>query len=170
MHARTSWVWIGAIVLALIASTGCEGPYQRPNAPVPERFKARALESGEVIDATALKGAPRVITLWAPKCHGCGDEFPTVEALREKWEQRGVEFIALSLERDRDKVLEGAREYGVRMPLAVAQGEVLAPLNAKSIPSVIFIDAEGVIRFSTQGGQKPAFFERRLEELLSPRE
>lgn len=170
MHARTPWLRAGAIVLALIGWAGCEGPYNRPNLPVPERFKARDLESGEVIDATSLKGVPRVVTVWAPKCHGCGDEIPTVEALREKWEKRGVEFIALSLERDPDKVLEGAREYGVAMPLAVAQGEVLAPLTVRSIPSVVFIDEDGVIRFSTQGGQKPAFFERRLEELVSPRD
>jgi hypothetical protein len=92
---------------------------------------------------------------------------PELEALRSTWEPRGVRFIALSLEPDPEKVKRGAKEFGVTMPVAIADGEVLAPLKANQVPSTVFIDSQGVIRMTAAGGHDRRFFERRLKQLTA---
>ena len=90
---------------------------------------------------------------------------PELEALRSAWEPRGVRFVALSLEPDPEKVRRGAKDFGVTMPIAIADGEVLAPLKVSQVPSTVFIDAQGVIRMTVSGMRDRRFFERRLKQL-----
>jgi hypothetical protein len=92
---------------------------------------------------------------------------PELEALRSTWEPRGVRFIALSLEPDPERVRRGAKEFGVTMPIAIADGEVLAPLKVRQVPSTVFIDAQGVIRMTASGEHDRRFFERRLKQLTA---
>ena len=92
---------------------------------------------------------------------------PELEALRSTWEPRGVRFIALSLEPDAEQVRRGAEDIGVTMPIAIADGEVLAPLRASQVPSTVFIDAQAVIRMTASGERDRRFFARRLEQLTA---
>ena len=92
---------------------------------------------------------------------------PELEALRSAWEPRGVRFIALSLEPDPERVRRGAKDFGVTMPIAIADGEVLAPLKVKQVPSTVFIDAQGIIRMTASGEHDRRFFERRLKQLTA---
>ena len=53
------------------------------------------------------------------------------------------------------------------MPVALAAGEVLAPLGVSEVPSTVFIDEDGIIRMAASGIRNRAFFERRMQELTA---
>jgi hypothetical protein len=93
---------------------------------------------------------------------------PELEQVRRKYEARGVGFVALSLERSEEAVRAGARALQLQMPLAVADGEVLAPLGVNQVPSVVFINARGIIVAAANGEQGRGFLERRVRMLLTP--
>lgn len=78
-----------------------------------------------------------------------------------------MRFIALSLEPDPKRVKRGAKEFGVTMPIAIADGEALAPLKVNQVPSTVFIDAKGVIKMTATGVHDRRFFERRLKQLTA---
>jgi hypothetical protein len=152
------------LAATLAFASGCDD-YDTPNRPVPEHFAATMLSDGSPLGAEELKGHPTMVTLWVPKCHGCGNELPEVEAIRADWEAKGGRFIALSLEQDPDKTRRGAEVFGVSMPVALAAGEVLAPLGVREVPSTVFIDEDGIIRMAASGLRDRKFFERRMREL-----
>jgi hypothetical protein len=52
------------------------------------------------------------------------------------------------------------------MPVAIAKGEILAPLGTNQVPSTVFIDRRGVIVAAAIGERKHTFLEVRTQELL----
>lgn len=87
--------------------------------------------------------------------------------MRRELEPLGVGFIALSLERNEAKVRKAAAELGVRMTVATATGEVLAPLGVGEVPSTVFVDADGTIVAAASGPRSGKFLAARARELLS---
>jgi len=89
-----------------------------------------------------------------------------LEKIRTQYEEKGIHFVALSLEPDGDLVRAAARKIGIQMPVAIAKGEILAPLGTNQVPSTVFIDRRGVIVAAASGERKHAFLEARTHELL----
>lgn len=53
------------------------------------------------------------------------------------------------------------------MQVAIAgDGEMLAPLGVRGVPSTVFIDEHGVIVAAVTGGRERDYFRRRARELL----
>jgi hypothetical protein len=91
---------------------------------------------------------------------------PELEKVRRKFEPRGVRFVALSLEPDRELVERAARKLQIQMPIALAKTETLAPLGVNQVPSTVFINSTGVIVAAASGERSRSFLEARIEELL----
>jgi hypothetical protein len=98
----------------------------------------------------------------------CARELPELDAVRGKYQEQGVSFLALSLEPDEQVVLDAARKLSIEMPVAIAQGEVLGPLGVNQVPSTVFIDRDGTIVAAANGERKRSFLEARVKELLPP--
>jgi hypothetical protein len=79
-----------------------------------------------------------------------------------------VRFLALSLEPDEQLTRVAAEGYGLQMLVAVADGEVLAPLRVNQVPSTLFVDREGIIVAAASGSRKRRFFEQRAAALVRP--
>ncbi len=59
-----------------------------------------------------------------------------------------------------------AEKLGIRMELAVAESELLAPFGVRALPSTVFVSADGRIVAAATGARDEAFFDRRVRELL----
>lgn len=92
---------------------------------------------------------------------------PELEKVRQEYEAQGVGFLALSLEPDAQVVGAAAVRLGVRMKVAVADGEVLGPFGVNQVPSTIFVDRTGTIVAAASGERSRAFIERRVKALLA---
>ena len=154
-----------AVVAALLLwLAGCDY-VERPGRPFPETFVARTLD-GKVDDRSTLKGKPWVLNIWLPACGICAREFPELEAVRRKYEDQGVGFLAISVEQDPGLVEQAAKKISLPLDVAYAQSEVLGPLGVRLLPSTVFVDENGVIVAAVNGAKDAAYFERRVRELL----
>jgi thioredoxin-like negative regulator of GroEL len=86
--------------------------------------------------------------------------------VRRAYEERGVGFLALSLEPDERLVREAAARLGIGMAVATTRDEVLAPLGVRAVPSTVFVAADGTVVAAATGARSEAFFERRVRALL----
>ena len=76
-------------------------------------------------------------------------------------------FLALSLEQDDSIVLDAARKLDIKMKVALAQSEVLAPFSVSQVPSTVFLDKDGTLVAAASGPRERDFFERRVKELVA---
>lgn len=152
------------LAIAAALSLGACEYVERPHRGLPEHFEARTL-GGQPIDRETLKGSPWAVVLWVPDCGPCQRELPQVEALHTRWAEKGVRFLALSLEPDSEQVEAKARELNLSMEVAIARSEVLGPFGVNQVPSMAFLNPDGVINAVGTGFKDSAWLERRLAEL-----
>ena len=91
---------------------------------------------------------------------------PELEEVRKELEPKGVHFLALSLTRNESRVRSTAAQLGVTMPVAIATGPLLGPLQTKFVPATFFVTSDGVIRASATGARSLGFLKDRAEELV----
>lgn len=151
------------ILFAALCLCACEY-VERPRRGLPEHFEARTL-AGQTIDRDTLKGNPWAVVLWVPDCGPCQREMPALEALHTKWSEKGVRFLALSLEPNTQEVEEAARDLNISMQVAIAKSEVLGPFGVNQVPSMAFLRSDGIINAVGTGYKDTAWIERRLAEL-----
>lgn len=58
------------------------------------------------------------------------------------------------------------RRMGITTPVALARGELLAPLGARGVPATVLISRHGRIVGTAQGPRGAGFFLDAAEELL----
>ena len=91
---------------------------------------------------------------------------PELEEIRKQYEPKGIRFIAISIEPDRERVGAAARRLQIQMKVALARGEALGPFGVNQVPSTVFIRGDGVIIAAASGARKRQFLEERTRELL----
>lgn len=154
------------LLACLLALVGCERA-DRPERPLPQGFRAQRLD-GSTVDADSLRGRPWVIAIWVPGCHVCARELPELEKLRREYEPQGVGFLSLSVDADADKARAFLHRLGLPDgTLALADGEVLAPLNVRDVPSTVWLDARALIVAAATGERSSAFLHEQTEALLN---
>lgn len=91
---------------------------------------------------------------------------PELEKLRKQYEEKGVGFLALSIEPDAQLVLAASQRLNIGAKVAVARSEALAPLGVNQVPSTVFVRKDGVINAVGTGPKDPDWLERRIREIL----
>ncbi len=107
----------------------------------------------QLADGTRLQAGSEVLVLnfWASYCAPCREEAPILSAAHAK-EPGAVRVIGLSIEGlPRDKMLQAARELGMRYPLAAVDAAFLARLRVRALPTTYVIARDGVITLSRIG-------------------
>lgn len=87
--------------------------------------------------------------------------------MRQRYEPKGVSFLALALEPDEAQVRAAAADLGIRMKVAVARGEVLGPLGVREVPSTVFVSRDGIVVAAASGERSERFFDARARDLLA---
>ena len=140
MHRRLSFTFALAVACATpVASTA--GPRVDSPAPV---FSFRDLE-GKTFRLADYRGKPVMIDFWATWCGPCRASLPELSTLQERYRQKGLVVIGLSLDDlDAQTVRRFAEKMQLRIRLGMADEKVLdlyGPI--RSIPTTIFIDRNG---------------------------
>ena len=103
--------------------------------------------AGAKFDLAALRGKVVLINYWATWCVPCKQEIPVFNAFYKRHHGKGLEMIAISIDRPRD--LEKARKMGTTLgyPAALAKdltNDGFGP--PEGVPLTYVVDANGVIR------------------------
>jgi thiol-disulfide isomerase/thioredoxin len=86
------------------------------------------------------------VDFWASWCVPCRRSFPWMNTMHEKYKDRGLQIIAVNLDRDRKAadgfLAEVPAEFGLRFDPA---GELAKTFEVQAMPSSFLMDASGNI-------------------------
>ena len=95
------------------------------------------------------KGKVVVLNLWATWCTPCLKELPTLKALDEKYKDKGLKVVTLSIDTLPYAQVEGflKNKLNITLPIMALDdtGQIYEYLNAKGLPVTYLIDREGKI-------------------------
>jgi len=143
-----SWLLLGVGLLAIAAGLFGFGGKDPEIAP---GFSLVSLD-GEVVSLSDYRGQIVLLDFWASWCKPCRTTFPAVHALAERFADRGVTLLVVSL----DASEEASRQYLTDEGYPTANvlwgslDEARAVRNlygVVGIPHTFVIDRDGLIRF-----------------------
>ncbi len=126
-------------------------------------LEGKALD-GAAVSTAALKGKVVLVDFWATWCPPCREELPHVLAAYEKFNAKGFEVLAVSLDRDEDELKQFIAEKKLPWPQIFEGAEAIAEkFGVESIPTTYLIGADGTIVGRDLRGDELA---KKLEQLL----
>lgn len=111
--------------------------------------------SGELRHISEWDGKVLAINFWATWCPPCIKEIPEFIELQHKYEDKGLQFIGIALQRP-EEVREFMVEYGINYPILAGEMEVIKIAEAYgndigALPYTVIIDRAGNINFVKRG-------------------
>ena len=118
------------------------------NAAITPGQKAPALVvtdlQGHKFDLQAQQGKTVVVTLWASWCPPCLEEIPVLNDFYRKYHSKGIEVLALSLDRPQDRDAMKKTAAKMAYPAAMSSDASANDFDtAGSLPVTYVIDAKG---------------------------
>ena len=120
--------------------------------PAPD-YQAVTID-GDSAALTASRGRVTLLNVWATWCHPCRDEIPVLQALHERYRQRGFAVIGVSVDGRGEEatIREFARDFGMTYDLWHDPEErVQSAFLAVGVPATFLIDRDGVLRWRHVG-------------------
>lgn len=156
---------LGYGVISALGEVGEARPAPEP-APV---FTLDVLEPGTAPPAAVadgavgldeLRGTPVVVNFWASWCEACREETPMVQRIWEQARRDGVQFVGVDTADLDDDARAFLAEHGVTYPTVIdADSAVADDYGVQSIPTTVFIDAEGQVVDKVIGVPSPDEFD-----------
>jgi peroxiredoxin len=132
-------------------------------------FQLTTLDGGN-ISLADLQGKNVLINYWATWCPPCLNELTALENIQSQFE--GQDFVIVTIngiEQDNlGDVQATIQKYGVTYPVLLDENEAFwDAYRILFLPTSIYINEQGVIRFIKLGEQSEAEFADMIEQLLS---
>lgn len=124
---------------------------------------------GKQLALNDIKGKATIIDFWASWCKPCRRENPNVVKVYEKYHDKGLEIISVSLDRDGQKsrwlkaIKDDKMNWHHVSNLKYWNEPVAQLYNVRSIPSTFILDENGVIVAKKLRGDA---LERKISEML----
>ena len=137
-------------------------------APVPAPAFHLPARSG-VVDSDSLRGKVVLVDFWASWCGPCRRSFPWMSALHAKYAARGLQIVAINLDKQRSLADEFLVSYPAAFTVAFdPAGKSAEAFKVAAMPTSILISADGRILGRHIGFEpkQAAEFEKTIEEAL----
>jgi peroxiredoxin len=161
-------------VSALIASLMCACGGREDQAPLTSHsapdFRLADL-NGRIYSLTDLKGRVVVLNFFATWCGPCRLEIPELVRLHQKFKDKGLEIVGVSLDQDGNAVLRPfIMRYGITYPIVLGTREVVVDYGGiQGIPTTFVIDHNGAVSDYFVGLQPSYMIENTVVKLLKQR-
>lgn len=139
----------------------------KPGTPAPD-FQLNTPDGKTLKFRDFAKGKYVVIDFWASWCPDCRKDLPEVIRMYNKWHEKGVEFLGVSFDTDKQKWTDYIAQSGVPYPQVselkrMNQSDVAKAYGVRWIPSLYLISPDGKVLVSTVLSYK---IENKLYELF----
>jgi len=131
-------------------------------------FRLKLLQGGETALAQ-YRGRPVVINFWASWCAPCRTEIPDLLAALEAHREAGLEILAVNLtdQEVRRQIQPFVTEMQMTFPILLDErGRVRGSYRLRGVPTTVFVDTAGVIRFINPGPFTSESLTRGLQLIL----
>jgi len=133
------------------------------NAP---DFTVNTINNG-TITLSQSSGKVIILNFWATWCPPCRAEIPDFIALYNKYKDKGVAIIGLSVDKREETVKKFIEENGINYPIGMGNEEIVHNYGGISgIPTSFIIDREGNIKEKFIGLRSKEFFENTVKKLF----
>ncbi|MCY3946925.1 MAG: TlpA disulfide reductase family protein [Anaerolineaceae bacterium] len=138
----------------------------QPEAGVAPDFEVTTF-AGETLRLSDLRGQVVVLNFWASWCGPCRVEAPVLQAVHERWRERGVTVMGIAyIDVDRHS-LAFIEEFGLTYPNAPDRGNRVSDrYNIQGVPETFVIDQQGDIAHFFYAAVNQTALEKVLAQLL----
>lgn len=145
MRAR----WSGVALVALLAAASTVSAATQLRGSEAPDFVLKSL-SGKNLRLSEYRGEVVMLTFWAAWCGDCRAQLEELGAMRDRYQDAGVELLAVSLDQNAKQAGEASAD--VTFPvLHDAGGEVGRLYDVSKMPVMVLIDRGGVVREVFEG-------------------
>jgi thiol-disulfide isomerase/thioredoxin len=108
-----------------------------------------------------------IVDFWATWCPPCRKEIPGFINLYNKYKDKGLEIIGVSLDQGGMPVLQPfVKRFGINYPIFLGNPEISSVYEISGIPTTLIIDKNGKTKSRHVGYVSEAEFEREILALL----
>lgn len=174
---RASRIALPLVAGALACSESGAGRRFGAPAPVdvgrPAPSYGAVAMNGDSVTLQQLRGKPVLLNVWATWCHPCRDEIPVLQALYDRYRDRGLELIGVSVDASgtEDVIREFAERYRMSYPIWRDPAETVSSrFLVVGVPATFLIDRAGVLRWKKTGpiGPRDSALVALIEQSLGP--
>jgi peroxiredoxin len=172
--------WLIALILFAIAGIIFATSLLRP-APVPlsgSQASGRAhvgspapqvdLETldGKRVTFADYRGRPVWVNFFATWCPPCKEELPEIERRYQRAHAGGLVVLGVDQQETPRLIKPFAARFGLRYPVLIDSGQGAISYNLIALPTSVFIDRGGVVRFIQIGEMTPMLMDAALAKIL----
>jgi peroxiredoxin len=161
MRDRIRALWSGAALIGLLAATSTVSAATHLKGAEAPDFVLKS-SSGKNLRLSEYRGEVVMLSFWATWCGDCRAQLAELGAMRDRYQDAGVELLAVSLDQSARQASEATA--GASYPvLHDAAGEVGRLYDVTKMPVMVLIDRGGVVREVFEGfrrGNEEQYLER----------
>jgi cytochrome c biogenesis protein CcmG, thiol:disulfide interchange protein DsbE len=123
--------------------------------------------AGQRLDLANYRGKVVLLDFWATWCAPCREEIPHFIALQDKYRERGLQVIGISMDDGPKPVQEFCREFKMNYPVAVGTEQIAEAYGGVyGLPVTFLIDRNGRVAAKYTGAVEMATVEQEVQSLL----
>jgi len=126
--------------------------------------------NGDSVQLSSLRGSVVYVDFWATWCPPCRESFPWMESMHQRYQDLGLEIVAISLDQKRDLIENFLKSHKASFTiLQDSEGGTAEAFKVKGMPSSYLVDRKGNIRVRHAGfnDDDKAELESQIKQLLT---
>lgn len=124
--------------------------------------------AGKSMRLAELKGKVVLLNFWATWCGGCQVEIPWFIDFQNKYQERGLAVVGVSMDADGWKsVRPYLKEKNVNYSIVIGNEEIAKRYGVEAMPVTLLIDRDGKVAATHLGLVSKADYQAEIETLLA---